>query len=256
MITTVGLSEAAIQEGQEKAQLKALIEGKMGDLYDKDLEEKSGRTAYGADEYGIPYNMVFEKNGTLVVGIDPDKAHEFGKAYTEEDIKKDLDTDRDINVVYYRLVREADVKGGEAIEDSERGKATITVVKNKRIVTTGHGMRVGTTVTAGYPDSQCAEVYITKRPHIRPLRVDASYGLDTTNNQCDNNFVEDTIRYSNTDYRVTYGTRRDISQLDRVHMSGITTESSGRILHVGVSVRDEGGLLLNQALANYEPGWK
>ena len=42
-ITTVGLSEAAMQEGQEKAQLKALIESKMGDLYDKDLEEKSGR---------------------------------------------------------------------------------------------------------------------------------------------------------------------------------------------------------------------
>lgn len=93
---TVGFSEAAMQEEQEKAELKALIEDKMGDLYDKDLDEKGGRAAYGAEEYGIPYNMVFEKDGTLVVGIDPDKALEFRKAYTEEDIKKDLGTDKDI----------------------------------------------------------------------------------------------------------------------------------------------------------------
>lgn len=89
-----------MQEEQEKAELKALIEDKMGDLYDKDLDEKGGRAAYGAEEYGIPYNMVFEKDGTLVVGIDPDKALEFRKAYTEEDIKKDLGTDKDIDIVY------------------------------------------------------------------------------------------------------------------------------------------------------------
>ncbi len=249
---TVGFSEAAMQEEQEKAELKALIEDKMGDLYDKDLDEKSGHATYGAKEYGIPYNMVFEKDGKLVVGIDPDKALEFRKAYTEEDIKKDLDTDKDIDVVYYRLEREAAVRGGEGIgTDSSEAVSTITVIKNGKIVTTGHGMRVGNTLTVGYPDNQCAEVYILKRPHIEPLRSDSAYGEDRNpNSQC-NNFVEDSIRYLSRNYGVSYGTDRDLSRLDRVYMSGITTQSSGKILHIGVTTRDGGGMLFDQVLANY-----
>lgn len=250
--TTVGFSEAAMQEDQEKAELKALIESKMGDLHDKDLEEKRGQTTYDVGEYGIPYNMVFEKDGTLVVGIDPDKALEFGKGYTEDEIKKDLDTEKDIDVVYYRLEREADIRGGEGIGKTvSKAKATITVIKNQKIVTTGHGMYVGTTMIAGYPDSQCAEVYITKRPTLAPLRADSSYGEERNSSRCNNNFIEDTIRYSNTNYRVSYGTDSDISRLDRIHMSGITTQDSGQILHIDVTTRDVDGVLKGQVLANY-----
>lgn len=231
---------------------KSGIVTKMGDLYDKDLDEKSGQATYGAKEYGIPYNMVFEKDGKLVVGIDPDKALEFRKAYTEEDIKKDLDTDKDIDVVYYRLEREATIRGGDGIGDRvTEGDATITVIKNRKIVTTSHNIYMGDTMMVGYPDNQCAEVRIIKRPSTTPLRADAVYGQKIYTGQCNNNLAEDSIHYQDRNYRVTYGTKSDLTRLDWIHMSGITTESSGQLLHIGVTIRDNDGVLLDQVLANY-----
>ena len=87
---------------------------KMRGLAQKDRDGVERGIEHTAEEYGIPYNMVFEDGGRLVVGIDARKAIEFGKRYTADEVKEDLGTTADIEVRYYVFEREAAARSGEA----------------------------------------------------------------------------------------------------------------------------------------------
>lgn len=105
---------------------------------------------------------------------------------------------------------------------------------------------------AGYPNNQCAEIRIVRPPSTAPLQADAVYGEEiNVSGQCNNNLAEDTIHYLNRNYAVTYGAKSDLARLDWIRMSGITTQSLGRILHIDVTIRDNDGVLVDQVLANY-----
>ncbi len=242
----------------EKSLLKEKIKDKMSKQVLKDKTEQQSKTKHTSEEYGIPYNLIFEDNGKLVVGIDIEKAKEFNREYTVSEVKDDLQTNHDIDVRYYGFVRESAIRGGDTIADltdDDGAAATITVVKNNRIITTGHGFDVGLYLTVGPIGSTvgCTEVYIYSSPPIDGAFADASLGYDAYNPDCDHRYTNDSIKVDGSTYSVTYGVASDIELYGAVNMMGIGTGSvsSGHILDTSVTVKDKHGVLNDQVVANY-----
>jgi hypothetical protein len=235
----------------EKALIKEKIKEKMIDQHQKDIAEKAQGKKYTSNEYGIPYNLIFEDNGKLIVGIDIGKAQEFKRGYSIDDVKADLQTNQDIDIRYYGFDREANVRGGDALV-KEPDSATITVVKNNKIVTTGHFVDEDVIVIAGLVGGTgCEEVEITYNPYSDPQYADAAYGIDTYNEDCDHNYVNDSLHFNGNNYSVSYGTANDIYDDRFVRIAGITTTSSGYILDSDVTAKDDLGVLDDQVVANY-----
>ena len=200
--------------------------------------------------------LIFEKNGKLVVGLDVKKALEFNEEYSKNDVKSDLDTSLDIDVKYYIFEREANVRGGDVIAEgitSNDDAATITLVRNNKIITTGNGFDKNQILIAGISgEVGCREIRITYNPHSNPQGADASYGIDTSNSACDHNYINNPIHHNGRHYSVIDGTARDIGLNDFIRMVGKTTPtSSGYILDTDVTVKDSRGVLDNQVVANY-----
>lgn len=159
----------------EKPQIMEKASEKMQVLAQKDKDEKDRGIKYSPEEYGIPYNMVFEDDGKTVVGIDARKAIEFEKRYTADDVKNDLDTKADVEIRYYVFEPEADVRGGDAqgTPTSTTSIQTITLVKDGKIITTDHvDGEEGDVVYAGPRGSvNCREVrlvYVQPDEGIEP----------------------------------------------------------------------------------------
>lgn len=239
-------------EKQDKTTLiKEKIKEKMKQQSDKDKKEKKTNKKHTSEEYGIPYNLIFEDNGKLVVGIDAKKAQEFNKKYSKDQVKKDLNTDVDLEVRYFEFEREANVRGGDALTYGTKS-ATITVVKNNKIITTGHAFSLNNIVNAGLVGgTACQEVKITKDNNYSGAYADASYGVDTYNSNCDNNYVNNSIHFNGNNYSVTYGTASDITLYKYIRIAGIITTSSGYILDTDVTARTPEGVLNDQVIGSY-----
>ena len=100
ILSFTAINFADADQINEKDLVEDKIKDKMQQLAYKDQEEKDIDIKYSAEEYGIPYNLVFEDNGKLIVGIDAEKTLEFQERYSKEDVKTDLDTDVDLDVKY------------------------------------------------------------------------------------------------------------------------------------------------------------
>ena len=74
-----------VTQSDEKDLIKDRIAEKMMSQHEKDIAEEKQGSKYAADEYGIPYNLVFEDDGKLVVGINIEKAQEFNRDYSTGD---------------------------------------------------------------------------------------------------------------------------------------------------------------------------
>ena len=234
--------------------LKEALKERLIILAEKDRVEQNTGIKYPEKEYGIPYNLVFENNGKTVVGIDANKAQEFGKTYSKDQVKADLGTNEDINVGYFVFERESDVRGGDVLAETDIGKkvATITVVKNNKIITTGHSYSLNQVVYAGLADGiSCKEVKITKDHNYSGAYADAAYGVDTNVDGCDNSYLNDSIHHNGKKYSVTYGVANDITHNQFVRIGGALTESSGHILDTDVTIKDSHGVLNDQVVANY-----
>ena len=226
----------------------------MAELSKKDHIQKALGINYSANEYGIPYNVAFEDNGTLIVGIDAKKAVEFQRQYSEKDVKTDLETSAELDVRYYVFERQADIRGGDAMARGDHS-ATVTIVKNNKIITTGHAFDHGDIVSVGLAGGVgCQEVRIVKDDNESNDYADASYGVDTDiNSACDNNYLNDTIHYNGSYYDVVYGTANDITKNTSIKIAGAKTTSSGHVLDADSTVRfDDGWILNDQAIGNYE----
>ena len=196
ILSFTAINFADADQINEKDLVEDKIKDKMQQLAYKDQEEKDIDIKYTAEEYGIPYNLVFEDNGKLIVGIDAEKTLEFQERYSKEDVKIDLDTDVDLDVKYYVFENESNVRGGDALTYGSDA-ATITVVKNNKIVTTGHAFSKNNIVNAGLVGgTACQEVKITKDNNYDGAYADASYGIDTYNSACDNNYVNNSLHYN------------------------------------------------------------
>lgn len=243
-----------VTKSDEKKLIKAKLKEKITELSKKDHAQKSSGMNYTADEYGIPYNMAYEDgDGRLVVGIDAKKAIEFQRQYSEKDVKADLNTDVELDVRYYIFQRQADIRGGDAMAHNGN-LSTITVIKNGKIVTTGHAFEKGDIVIVGLAGGVgCQEVKIVKDDNKNNDYADASYGTDTNANPgCNNNYLNDTIHYNGRYYDVVYGTAGDIVKNKAIKIAGAKTTSSGHILDTDSTVKFDGGLVLNdQAIGNY-----
>lgn len=133
-----------------------------------------------------------------------------------------------------------------------QSSATITVVKNNKIVTTGHAFGLNDIVNAGLVGgTACQEVKITKDNNYSGAYADASYGVDTYNPNCDNNYVNNSIHYNGNNYSVTYGTASDITPNKFIRIAGIMTTSSGYILDTDVTTRTPEGVLNDQVIGSY-----
>lgn len=241
----------------EKADNKSLVKEKLKDkiakLSDKDKKEKASKKKQTSDEYGIPYNLMFEVDGKLVVGIDAKKAKEFNKKYSKSDVKKDLNTNIDLEVRYFEFEREVSIRGADGLTNTSNELATITVVKNNKIITTGHAYTQNDIVAAGPTGggSACNEVKITKDNNYSGAYADAAYGIDTNNSQCGNSYINDSIKHNGNNYSVTYGTASDITLYKFIRIGGINTQSSGYILDTNVTTRDDQGILNDQVIGSY-----
>jgi len=246
-----GMDFAEAKKVDDKSLVKEKIKDKMNKQLLKDKAEKQDKKKFTSDEYGIPYNIIFEDNGKLVVGIDIAKAQEFKKAYSKADVKDDLDTNQDVEVKYFGFDRESAVRGGDALTKGANA-ATITVVKNNKIVTTGHTFTLNDVVNAGLVGgTACEEVKITKDNNYSGAYADASYGIDTYNSQCDNSYPNDSIYWNGNNYSVTYGTASDITLYKFIRIAGIQTTSSGYILDTDVTAKDSTGVLNDQVVGSY-----
>jgi len=239
----------------EKPQIMEKASEKMQDLAQKDLDEERG-VKYSAEEYGIPYNVVFEDGGKLVAGIDAHKAIEFEKRYTEDEVKADLETKADVEVRYYVFEPEANVRGGDATGSTTSTEIvrTITLVRDGKIITVDHWWpRVGDVLYAGPRENvNCRELRIDFVQTMPVRTSDAVYGTDQFQWGCDHNYVENSIRYNGNTYSVTDGTSSDIRRLLRVHVAGaVTGGSTGHVIADGALVRHNATTMTNQALANY-----
>ena len=236
----------------KKAKIKDTIKAKMIEQSNKDKLEKDNNLKYAAQEYGIPYNVFFEENGKLVVGIDAGKALEFQKKYSVNEVKSDLLTDSDLEVRYYGFDRESDLRAGDALVNGAYS-ATITLVRNDKIITTGHNIAVNDILTAGLVGgAPCTEVKITNDPYSNPQIADASYGVDIVVAGCDHAYINNSLHYNGNNYSVTDGTSSDITLNKFIRMAGITTpNSSGYILDTDVTAKDGLGVLDDQVVANY-----
>lgn len=228
VLPSAGLGGA--DEAGEKPQVMEKIDEKMKELVKKEGDGKRTGAKYSAEEYGIPYNVVFEEDGKLVVGIDAYKAIEFNKRYGKDEVK-DLDTVEDIDIRYYVFTPEASVRGGDALgnEASATVKQTITLIRDGKIIATNHGYPEEDQIFyAGIPSNvNCKEVEIVKV--ISPLAdrtSDAMYGRDTYNLFCGHNYHENTIRYKGNIYTVTDGAYSDMRRHLRVYASGAVTGGS------------------------------
>lgn len=241
----------------EKPRIVGKIEEKMQGLIQKNIDEKETGVKYTPEKYGMPYNLVFEDDGKVVVGIDANKAIEFEKRYGEDEIKMDLETKADLEVRYYVVMREANVRGGDALgtPTAARVDQTITLVRNGKIIATDHNERgVGDIVYAGIPGNvNCKEVRIDiAQPQTGNRTSDAVYGTDRVNRFCDHNYVENSIKYNGNIYSVSDGTAGDIRWLARIYAAGaITGGSTGYIVGTGAVVSDGTTKLINQALGTY-----
>ena len=242
---------AEAEKMNEKVLVKEKIKDKLNKLSDKDKKEKDINKKYTSEEYGIPYNLLFEEDGKLVVGIDAGKAKEFKKEYSKEDVKKDLDTELDLDVRYYGFDRQSNIRGGHQLQHTQ--DATITVVKNNKIVTTGHAFALNNVIKAKLPGGAfCDEVKITKDNNYSGAYADAAYGIDTSVSGCDHNYINNSITYNGNSYSVSYGTASDITHNKFIRMSGINVQSSGYILDTDVTVRDSHGVLNDQVVGSYD----
>ena len=239
----------------EKVKIKDTIKTKMTEQSKKDKLEKDKNVKYAAQEYGIPYNVFFEENGKLIVGIDAGKSLEFKKQYSVDEVKSDLRTDSDLVVRYYGFDRESDVRGADALTYGS-ASATITLVRSDKIITTGHAFSLNNVVTAGLVGGTgCTEVQITNAPYSNPQSADASYGIDTVVGGCDHNYINNSIHFNGNNYSVTDGTGADITLNKFIRMAGITNpNSSGNILDTDVTAKDSLGVLDDQVVANYASG--
>ena len=240
----------------EKPQIMEKVGEKMQGLTQKDKDERELGAKYSAEEYGIPYNLVFEDDGKLVAGIDARKAIEFEKSYTEEEVKGDLETKVDIEVRYYVFVPEANVRGGDATgsETSTAISRTITLVRDNKIITVDHGWpQVGDVLYAGPRENvNCRELRIDFVPTFSTRTSDAIYGSDQFRRGCDHNYVENSIKYRGSTYSVTDGAASDIRRNLRVYVAGaVTGGSTGHVIADGALVRYPATTMLNQVLANY-----
>lgn len=250
MIPVAGMNVAEAEKTTEKSLIKEKIKEKMNKLVDKDKKEKDTTKKHSSDEYGIPYNLIFEEDGKLVVGIDAGKSIEFKKKYSKEDVQQDLDTSLDLDVRYYGFDRQSNIRGGHELRDSQ--DATITVVKNNKIVTTGHAFSLNDVVKAKLPGgAYCKEVKITKDSNYSGAYADAAYGVDIYNSSCDHSYINNSITYNGKSYSVSYGTASDITLNKFIRMSGINVQSSGYILDTDVTVRDSQGVLNDQVVGSY-----
>ena len=209
VLPSAGLGGA--DEAGEKPQVMEKIDEKMKELVKKEGDEKRTGVKYSAEEYGIPYNVVFEEDGKLVVGIDAYKAIEFNKRYGKDEVKKDLDTVEDIDIRYYVFTPEASVRGGDALgnETSATVKQTITLIRNGKIIATNHGVpKPNQIFYAGIPGNvNCKEVQVVRVVSPYDYRTsDAMYGRDTYNFLCDHNYQENSIKYKGSVYTVSDGT--------------------------------------------------
>lgn len=253
-----GMNFAEAKQVDDKSLVKEKIKDKMNKQADKDKKEKDSNTKYTSDEYGIPYNLIFEENGKLVVGIDAEKTKEFGKQYSKDDVKIDLDTTMDLDVRYYVFDREASLRAGDGMVHPDRlteSLATITVVKSGKIVTTGHAYALNESVAAGMygTTTACQEVKITKDSNYSGAYADAAYGIDMNNNSsCNNSFINDSLRYNGNTYSVTYGTASDITLNKFIRMVGMKSgATSGYILDVDVTAKFGNDVLNDQVVGNY-----
>ena len=247
--STVDFADA--KQVTDMPSLKETLKERLATLAEKDRAERNTGIKYTEKEYGIPYNMVFENNGKTVVGIDANKSQEFGKTYSKDQVKADLGTNEDIDVGYFVFERESNVRGGDAITLGKES-ATITVVKDDKIITTGHAFKLDNIVNAGLVGGiACQEVKITKNANYDGAHADASYGIDTHNPDCDNNYVNDSIHYNGKNYSVTYGTSSDIKLHKFIRIAGIMTTSSGYILDTDATTRTPDGVLNDQAIGSY-----
>ncbi len=241
----------AVELPDDKFSVKEKLKEKMFELYEKDKKEKDTGTKHTSEEYGIPYNLVFEKNGKLIVGIDAKKTLEFDEEYSKNDVKSDLDTSMDMDIKYYVFERESNVRAGDALSHNLQS-STITVVKNNKIITTGHAFNLNDIVSAGLVGGVgCQEVRITHDNNYSGAYADASYGFDTYNSDCDNNYVNDSLHYNGNNYSVTYGTASDITLNKFIRIAGIITTSSGHILDTDVTAKTPEGLLNDQVIGTY-----
>jgi hypothetical protein len=247
-----GMDFAEAKQVDDKSLVKEKIKDKMNQQADKDNIEKNTNTKFTSEEYGIPYNLIFEDNGKLVVGIDADKAKEFNKKYSKENVKADLNTNVDLDVRYFEFERESSVRAGDALTYGSNA-ATITVVKNNKIVTTGHAFSLNNVVNAGLVGgTPCQEVKITEDNNYSGAYADAAYGIDTVVSGCDNDYVNDSLRFNGNTYSVTYGVASDITLNKFIRIAGIQTTSSGYILDTDVTTRDpDYGVLNDQVVGSY-----
>ena len=245
-------SDENVTKSDEKKLIKTKLKEKMTELSKKDHAQKTLGTVYSAGEYGIPYNMIFEDNGMLVVGIDAKKAMEFQRQYSEKDVKTDLGTSAELDVRYYVFEMQADIGGGDPMVHG-KNSATVTIVKSNKIVTTGHAFNKGDIVSVGLAGGVgCQEVRIVKDDNDSNDYADASYGVDTdVNSDCGNKYLNDTIHYNGRHYDVVYGTAGDITKNKDIKIAGARTTSSGYILDSDSTVRVDGTVLNDQAIGNY-----
>ena len=254
-----GMNFADAKQADDKSLVKEKIKDKMNKQADKDKNEKYSNTKYTSDEYGIPYNLIFEENGKLVVGIDAEKTKEFGKQYSKEQIQQDLQTDMDMDVKYYVITRDADptltnVYGGSIIKKSLGGinyeDGTISLVRNGKIITTGHLQSQGGQVLMPCGGTNLCSGTVSLNPALDGAYADAAL-VTTTSSYL--NLVQNTIKYGSTLYSVTAdGTASDLGVNSLVRMAGINTSgSSGNILDNNVTIRDSNGVLNDQVVANY-----
>lgn len=246
-----GMDFAEAEKVNEKSLIKEKIKDNIKEQHDKDKKDKKTNTKHTSDEYGIPYMLTFEDNGKLIIGIDASKAQEFNKKYSKDEVKVDLDTTSDLEVRYFEFQRDSSVRAGDAITFGSVS-ATITVVKNNKIVTTGHAFSLNDIVNAGLVGgTACEEVKITKDSNSSGDYADAAYGIDTYQSACDNSYVNDSIHYNGRSYSVTYATASDIILDKFIRIAGISTTSSGYILDTSVTIKDDRGVLNDQVIGSY-----
>lgn len=247
-----GINFADAKQADDKSLVKEKIKDKMNKQADKDKQEKSDNKKFTSEEYGIPYNLFFEENGKLVVGIDAGKAIEFKKQYSEDDVKADLDSAMDLDVRYYGIDLQDSIRGGSYAKDNGV-ESTITVVKNNKIIVSGHTVALNNVVHAKAPSgTYCQEVKITKDNNYSGAYADAAYGIDTTVTGCGHSYINDSVNYNGQNYSVTYGVANDIVLNQQIYKSGINAHTSGYILDVDVTAKPDGIVLNDQVVGNYQ----
>ncbi len=251
------VSAAPNENANDKSLVKEKIKDKMNKQSDKDKKAKNTNKKFTSDEYGIPYNLFFEHEGKLIVGIDGNKAKQFDKKYSKSNVKSDLNTDIDLEVRYFAFDRETLLKGGDGLVDPAApttSLATITVVKNNKIVTTGHDYDQNDLIASepNWGGTVCKEVKITKDNNWSGAYADAAYGVDMNNgNNCNNTYENNKIRYNGNSYSVTYGTASDIVLNKPIIMEGMVTTGTSWILDTDATVKFPDGVLNDQAISAY-----